>query len=141
MRHRHPRPSVLFPAAMLVGLLPVLALLWPSYRAWLVAGWRGCRVVVWRHRWPSLCSVCGLQMLGGRRVRVPELVSVDLGPGWWRPAWVRLDVIPLAQHDRPTWSRYEDRLGRQVGYRFSSWIPSETTGGMEITLLRDPLRR
>ncbi len=133
-----PAPVVLGPP---LGLLAVTAGLLASarYRARCRRAFRQSQEVAFRLFWPTLCSLCGLITPGARRTRVPRLVSVEFGPGVFRPQWIRLEVVPLAQHDRSTWDRYEDRIGRELRYRFSSWIPSEITGGMEITVLREPL--
>lgn len=121
--------------------------------AWVVAarvGWyrrlvAGIRprvlAVVFRVQWPSVCSLCGFVMAGHRRARYPTLRSVEVGPGWRRPAWWRLEVVPLAQHDEPTWHRYGSRLQRQLGAMAHDQVITDGSGSVVITLARRPLPR
>lgn len=131
-------PVVLGPP---LGVLAVAAGLIASdrFRGRCRSAVHDAQVVAFRLFWPTLCGLCGLCAAGARRVRVPRLLSVEFGPGLFRPEWIRLEVVPLAQHDRSSWDRYEDRIGRELRYRFSTWLPSETSGGMEITVRREPL--
>ncbi|MEM9612908.1 MAG: FtsK/SpoIIIE domain-containing protein [Actinomycetota bacterium] len=132
---------VLGPAGFVVGLVLVVVAWWRlhRYRQLIESSRVHVLTAVLRHQWPSICSLCGFSMPGDRRARCPRLASVEFGPGWLKQPWWVIEVIPLAQHDEPTWHRYGSRLQRQLRFAAHDQRPTDGGGSVVITLARHPL--
>ena len=91
--------------------------------------------------WPYLCGLAGFVQAANGRLTFAELTGVEFKGSVLRPRVVQLDVVPVLQHDRSTWDRYEDRVARYHKAATSFWQPSPTGNGMRITVRRDMLPR
>ena len=94
--------------------------------------------------WPYLCGLAGFVQAANGRLTYAKLLRVSFkGHGVRRlvaPDVIQLDVAPGLQHDRSTWDRYEERIGRYHKAGTSFWQPSPLSdNAMRITVRRTRL--